>query len=55
MSESEKLAKRLDVGWERCEAAPPGSRERERLETFWIGLLRKYEEAVDQEEGRNKG
>lgn len=36
------LEKRLSIGWERCNAAPPGT-ERQALEDFWIGLLQQYE------------
>ena len=45
-SDAETLERRLLAGWDKCEATPPGS-ERERLEEFWITLLRQYEAIVE--------
>jgi hypothetical protein len=45
-SDAETLERRLLAGWEKCEATPRGS-ERERLEEFWITLLRQYEAIVE--------
>ncbi len=42
------LAERLRTG-ERMIEAEPDPDKRERLETFWINLLRQYEAAVDAE------
>lgn len=42
MDELAKLAHRLEVGWQKIEATPPG-RERTSLEDFWIELLHRYE------------
>ncbi len=40
------LILRLERGWTICAAATDPN-ERDRLETFWIALLRTYEQACD--------
>jgi hypothetical protein len=48
MATAEQLEHRLRTG-ERMIEAEPDPEKRERLETFWINLLRQYEAAIDQE------
>jgi hypothetical protein len=45
--EYQHLADRLDAGWAMCDREPDPA-QRDRLETFWIDLLRRYEQAVDR-------
>jgi len=48
MTSIEQIEQRLRTG-ERMIEAEPDPDKRERLETFWINLLRQYEAAIDQE------
>ncbi len=45
---AEQIEHRLRTG-ERMIEAEPDPKKRERLETFWLNLLRQYEAAVDAE------
>ncbi len=48
MATAEQLEQRLRTGERMIEAATDPE-ERDRLETFWINLLRQYEAAIDAE------
>ncbi len=48
MATAEQLEQRLRTGERMIEAATDPE-ERERMETFWLNLLRQYEAAVDAE------
>lgn len=48
MATAEQIEQRLRTGERMIEAAT-NPEERERLEAFWINLLRQYEAAIDAE------
>ncbi len=42
------LARRLEDGWQRIDAAALAGEDVERWEAFWIDLLREYETLCDE-------
>jgi hypothetical protein len=48
------LERRLDLGWNRCEAEKDPQRKAQ-LETFWIQLLNEYEAACGQVAEQQEG
>lgn len=44
----DSLVRRLDDGWRRIDAAQRTGADAAAWETFWIDLLREYEQACDE-------